>query len=594
MDLGDSRDRHPGFRGADRPVASISISIRSRRRSSPASSASGAVRPRTTVSISLILARQHAMAPGSGAARHVQIPAAGWRAVFADLHGGNAQPLSADCRPAGRIVRGEVRSRSRDARARPRSKARKSACTRNCRPWLPESMDKSHRGIRRRSGQGARRIARGADAGDRRRVAGAARQRRQPRRRPHPARLSRPDRRRLAHQFLPDAGRQAARIHQLQVRSGEGDGSAEAETLPRDLRLRAARRRRAPALRPGRARWPALVGPARGFPHRSARPGQGADGQEHGHRAGRIQGRFLRQARAGRRRSRRAAGRRRGLLPAVHQRTARHHRQSRRRQGRASAELRAPRRRRSVSGRRRRQGHGDVFRHRQCDLGRARLLARRCVRLRRFGRLRPQGHGHHREGRVGIGQAPFPRARSRLPERGFHLRRHRRHVRRRVRQRHAAVEAHAPARRVRSSAHLPRSESGCGDIVRRARAHVQAAAFVVGRLRHEADQQGRRHFSAHGEVDSGFAGSARRARHRRRRRRDVAERSDARDPEGAGRPALERRHRHLRQGRNRDPTPMPATAPTTRSASTARTCAARWSARAATSAAPSADASRRR
>ena len=39
----------------------------------------------------------------------------------------------------------------------------------------------------------------------------------------------------------------------------------------------------------------------------------------------------------------------------------------------------------------------------------ARLLARRRLRLRRLGRLRPQGHGHHRPRRLGIGQAAFPR-----------------------------------------------------------------------------------------------------------------------------------------------------------------------------------------
>jgi glutamate dehydrogenase len=43
---------------------------------------------------------------------------------------------------------------------------------------------------------------------------------------------------------------------------------------------------------------------------------------------------------------------------------------------------------------------------------------------------------------------------------------------------------------VRSSPHLPRSRSGSGDELRRARAHVQAAALVVGRLRREADLAG--------------------------------------------------------------------------------------------------------
>ena len=51
---------------------------------------------------------------------------------------------------------------------------------------------------------------------------------------------------------------------------------------------------------------------------------------------------------------------------------------------------RAPRRRRSLSGGRRRQGHRHLLRHRQRDLGRARFLAGRCLRLGRLGRLRPQ------------------------------------------------------------------------------------------------------------------------------------------------------------------------------------------------------------
>ena len=37
-----------------------------------------------------------------------------------------------------------------------------------------------------------------------------------------------------------------------------------------------------------RARRPALVGSARGLPHRGARPREGADGEEHRHRAGRL------------------------------------------------------------------------------------------------------------------------------------------------------------------------------------------------------------------------------------------------------------------------------------------------------------------
>jgi hypothetical protein len=67
------------------------------------------------------------------------------------------------------------------------------------------------------------------------------------------------------------------------------------------------------------------------------------------------------------------------------------------------------RRRRSLSGGRRRQGHGDLLRHRQRHRRRLRLLARRRVRLRRLGRLRPQEDGHHRARRLGVGQAPLPR-----------------------------------------------------------------------------------------------------------------------------------------------------------------------------------------
>ncbi len=44
---------------------------------------------------------------------------------------------------------------------------------------------------------------------------------------------------------------------------------------------------------------------------------------------------------------------------------------------------------------------------------RLRLLARRRVRVRRLGRLRPQGDGHHRPRRVGERAAPLPRARHR-------------------------------------------------------------------------------------------------------------------------------------------------------------------------------------
>ncbi len=94
---------------------------------------------------------------------------------------------------------------------------------------------------------------------------------------------------------------------------------------------------------PGCARWPALVRPPRGFPHGSAGPGQGADGEEHRDRAGWQQGRILLQAVAGScSQPRCLVQRRRGLLQALHQRTAGHHRQPGQRQGGAAGRRDAP------------------------------------------------------------------------------------------------------------------------------------------------------------------------------------------------------------------------------------------------------------
>ena len=61
-----------------------------------------------------------------------------------------------------------------------------------------------------------------------------------------------------------------------------------------------------------------------------------------------------------------------------------------------------------------------------------------------------------------------------------HRRRDRRHVRRRLRQRHAALPAHPAARRVRPPARLRRPRPRPGPLVRRARAAVRAAALDAG------------------------------------------------------------------------------------------------------------------
>jgi len=68
------------------------------------------------------------------------------------------------------------------------------------------------------------------------------------------------------------------------------------------------------------------------------------------------------------------------------------------------------------------------------------VLAGRCVRLGRVGGLRPQGHGHHRQGRLGERQAALPASSAPTPVGVVHRGRHRGHVRRRVRQRHALSE----------------------------------------------------------------------------------------------------------------------------------------------------------
>ncbi len=64
----------------------------------------------------------------------------------------------------------------------------------------------------------------------------------------------------------------------------------------------------------GRARRAALVRSPGGFPHRGPRPGQGPDGEEHGHRARGLEGRICSQTGTACERPRRLSRRRRGLL----------------------------------------------------------------------------------------------------------------------------------------------------------------------------------------------------------------------------------------------------------------------------------------
>ena len=134
---------------------------------------------------------------------------------------------------------------------------------------------------------------------------------------------------------------------------------------------------------------------------------------------------------------------------------------------------------------------------------------------------------------------------------------------------------------LRPPPHLPRSRSRPGPLVRRAPAPVRPAALELGRLRPGADQRRRRRLAAHREVDPADARGSRAVLGIEAESPD-ADRADERDPEGAGRPVLERRHRHLRQGGEREPRRGAGPPQRRASASMARSCAAASWARAAT------------
>ena len=111
-------------------------------------------------------------------------------------------------------------------------------------------------------------------------------------------------------------------------------------------------------------------------------------------------------------------------------------------------------------------------------------------------------------------------------------------------------QAHPVARRLRSPAHLPRSRSRRGHVVGGTQAAVRAAAVQLGGLRPIADQRGRRRLQPRAEGHPDQPAGPRRPRHRRRYRGDDAAGPDPLHPEGAGGPAVQRRHRHLHQGRD--------------------------------------------
>ncbi len=226
--------------------------------------------------------------------------------------------------------------------------------------------------------------------------------------------------------YFQRGGRPAEVALLLQARPVAAPVAAAAAAALRDLRLLTAHRGGAPARRQGGSGRLALVRPARGLPHRGAWPDEGPDGQERGDRARRREGRL----RAGSRPADRdelsevvACYRTfiRGLLDLT--------------DNIVDGEIAPPA---GVV----RYDEDDPYLVVAADKGTAtfsdiangisdesRLLARRRLRLGRRHRLRPQGDGHHRARRLGVRQAPLPRARARRAGAGLHGGRHRRHVR---------------------------------------------------------------------------------------------------------------------------------------------------------------------
>ena len=373
---------------------------------------------------------------------------------------------------------------------------------------------------------------------------------------------------------LPARRRRPAQVLRgLQARPAGDPRPAGAPAAVRDLRLLAPGRGRAPALRRGGPRRAALVRPAGGLPHRGARPGQGADGEERRDRPGRRQGRLRAQAGAAGHRPGGVPGRGRRLLPRVHLRRC-----STSPTTSSAAQVVPP---------------PDVVRHDgddpylvvAADKGTATFsdIANEIAAAYgfwlgdAFASGGSAGYDHKAMGITARGawesvQRHFRETGRRRPDAGLHRRRHRRHVRRRVRQRDAAVRAHPAGGRLRPPAHL-----------RRPRPRTPARRFAERRRLFDLPRSSwddydpslisrrRRGLPADGQVDPGLAAGARGARPRRRAGHHADPgRADPGDPAGPGRPALERRDRHLRQGRRPRPTPTSATRPTTRSGSTAR------------------------
>ena len=323
--------------------------------------------------------------------------------------------------------------------------------------------------------------ARRAAGRARRRDRDRARRGGEPRRGPHPAPLRQCRDVGAAHQLLSARRRRPAEGDDRdQVRQPQDRRPAAAEAALRDLRLFAARRGRAPALRQGGARRHPLVGPAAGLPHRGARPRQGAAGEERRDRAGRRQGRLRAEA---------AAGRPRDAVQA---------------EGTAAYKIFIS----SLLDVTDNLGPDgvvhpeNVVRHDDddpylvvaADKGTATFSdTANGISLEHgfwlgdaFACGGSAGYDHKKmgitaRGRVGSGEAPLPRDGRRHRRDAVHRRGRRRHVGRRVRQRHAARAHHQAGRGVRPPRHLHRSQSRSGAQLRASASACSSSRARAGR-----------------------------------------------------------------------------------------------------------------
>ena len=153
----------------------------------------------------------------------------------------------------------------------------------------------------------------------------------------------------------------------------------------------------------------------------------------------------------------------------------------------------------------------------RCD---ARLLARRRVRVGRRARLRPQGDGHHRPRRVGVGARATSATSTSIPTATTS-----------PWSASATCRATCSATACCSREHIQLvaafdhrhvfldPDPDAASVVRGAQAAVRAAPLVVGRLRRRADLAGRRRVPAHAKSIPITPEVRAAARHRRRRRR---------------------------------------------------------------------------